>query len=85
MSITGFNRRRRELAKIEALNKDAIDETIEEIFNEETVDETMEEYKIDYSKLKVDELRDIAKEKGIDGYLDMKKLELIESIEKVEV
>lgn len=70
MSITGFNRRRRELAKIEALNKDAIDET-------------MEEYKIDYSKLKVDELKDIVKEKGIEGYSDMKKVELIELLEKL--
>lgn len=66
MSITGFNRRRRELAKLEALNK-----------------ETMEEEKIDYSKLKVDELKLIAEEKGIEGYSDMKKAELIEAIEKL--
>lgn len=33
---------------------------------------------IDYSKLKVDELKAIAKEKGIEGYSDMKKSELIE-------
>lgn len=33
---------------------------------------------IDYSKLKVDELKAIAKEKGIEGYSDMKKSELIQ-------
>lgn len=70
MSITGFNRRRRELARIEALNKEAIEETIEED-------------KIDYSKLKVDELKEIAKEKGIEDYQELKKVELIEAIEKV--
>ncbi len=59
MSITGFNRRRRELAKLEKLNK------------------------IDYAKMKVDELKSIAEEKGIEGYSDMKKAELIEAIEKL--
>ena len=56
MSITGFNRRRRELAKLD---------------------------KIDHTKMKVDELKSIAEEKGIEGYLDMKKAELIEAIEKL--
>lgn len=60
MSVTGFNRRRRELVKLEAIK----------------------EAGIDYSKLKVDELKAIAKEKDIEGYSDMKKAELIESIEK---
>lgn len=59
MSITGFNRRRRELAKLEKPNK------------------------IDYAKMKVDELKSIAEEKGIDGYSDMKKAELIEAIEEL--
>lgn len=36
--------------------------------------------KIDYSRLKVDELKAIAKEKGIEGYSDMKKAELIEKL-----
>lgn len=59
MSITGFNRRRRELEKLE----------IENIDN-----------KINYSKLKVDELKEIAEEKGIEGYEYMKKAELIEKL-----
>lgn len=59
MSITGFNRRRRELSKLK------------------------EAEKIEYSKMKVDELKSIAEEKGIEGYLDMKKAELIEVLEKL--
>lgn len=43
----------------------------------------IEENKIDYSKLKVDELKEIAKEKGIENYQELKKIELIEAIEKV--
>lgn len=38
---------------------------------------------IDLSKLKVDELKTIAKEKGVEGHSNMKKSELIESIEKL--
>lgn len=59
MSVTGFNRRRRELAKLK-----------------ETEEET------DYSKMKVDKLKAIAKEKGLEGYSSMTKAELIELIEK---
>lgn len=62
MSITGFNRRRRELAK--------------EI-------ESKEANKIDYSKMKVEELKSIAEQLGIENYLDMKKAELVESIEEL--
>lgn len=62
MSVTGFNRRRRELAK--------------EI-------EYKEANKIDYSKMKVEELKSIAEKLGIENYLDMKKAELVESIEKL--
>lgn len=35
---------------------------------------------IDYSSLTVKELRSLAKEKGIEGYYDMKKDELIEAL-----
>lgn len=38
---------------------------------------------VDYSKMKVEELKTIAEEKGIEGFEDMKKSELIESIEKL--
>ncbi|MGX4600249.1 Rho termination factor N-terminal domain-containing protein [Faecalimicrobium sp. JNUCC 81] len=37
---------------------------------------------INYSELKVDELKAIAKEKGLEGYSSMTKAELIELIEK---
>lgn len=40
----------------------------------------IEEKKIDYNSLTVKELRAIAKEKGIEGYLDMKKDELIQAL-----
>ncbi|RIN37032.1 Rho termination protein [Staphylococcus succinus] len=35
----------------------------------------------DYSGMKVSELKELAKERGINGYSDMKKVELIEVLE----
>ena len=35
---------------------------------------------IDYSKMKVEELKEIAKEKGIEGHSELKKAELIEKL-----
>lgn len=75
MSITGFNRRRRELEALEETKKN------EEVSIDLDTSETVEN-KIEYSNLKVDKLKEIAKEKGIEGYEDMKKAELIELIEK---
>lgn len=39
-----------------------------------------EKTEIDYSSLTVKELRSLAKEKGIEGYYNMKKAELIEAL-----
>ena len=40
----------------------------------------IEEKKKDYNSLTVKELRKLAKEKGIEGYSDMKKSELIQAL-----
>lgn len=64
MSLTGFQRRRREQIKAEELEK-----------KEENLE-------VNYEELKVGELKEIAKEKGIEGYDNMKKAELIEALTK---
>ena len=44
--------------------------------------EVKEESSLDLNKLKVEELKSIAKEKGLEGYSSMTKAQLIELIEK---
>ena len=78
-------------------NEEALDETMEEnknesceeVFkeestNEETLNETEEEDKIDYSKLKVDELKNLLDEKEIEYDSKAKKEDLIKLLEGAE-
>lgn len=60
------------------------DESIEKKSNEEALDETKEEDKIDYSKLKVDELKNLLDEKEIEYDSKAKKEDLIKLLEGVE-
>ncbi len=52
--------------------------------NESSSEEEKTIEEVDLSKLKVDELKKLAKEKQIDGYEDMKKEQLIEALNSVE-
>lgn len=79
MSVTAFNRRRREIAALEEAKKLEGVSLNEEASNDIDASETCEQ--IDYSKLKVDELKEIAKEKEIEGFEEMKKNQLIEVLE----
>lgn len=74
MSITGFNRRRRELALKEK-------EEVEKVDIEEPIEDVEDSDIGDLSKLKVDELKAMAKGKGLEGYSSLTKTELIKLIE----
>ena len=51
--------------------------------NKYKVEEIKEDKSEDYTKLKVDQLKEIAKEKGITGYSEMNKDDLITAIQNV--
>ncbi len=59
--------------------------TIEEIINE-IIDETeVPDEKVDLSKLKVNKLKELAKENQVDNYDSMKKEELIEVLTNLQI
>ena len=84
MSATAFQRRRRELAKLEALNESKEEVFEEESIDKETLNETDKEDTVDYSKLKVDELKNLLDEKEIEYDSKAKKEELIKLLEGAE-
>ena len=69
---------------IEVPVQESVEESIEESV-EESIDEDVSEVVevIEYSSLKVKELKSIAKEKGVAKYSSMKKQELIEALESI--
>ena len=85
MSLSTFQRRRRELKRKEvSLKQEEQEEKIIESSDEGIAEENecQNESVSNFEELKVTELKEMAKERGIEGYLEMKKAELIEVLTK---
>ena len=65
-----------ELAKQGLVNEPVVKNTVEEVVAPVVAEET-----VDLASLKVADLRELAKAKGIEGYTTMKKAELIEALQ----